>query len=568
LAFVPRPSQLALVASVLAVFAVYALAVLASPGRLAAESQLWPGHYTVLLDVTAAAAGDGTAALARAAATLQARWQIVSRFTSHEEVTAFSMLERVLIVDLPKRLHGDDPRFDPYLKALPSLFAAGRHEVVFVRSTQSPLAFWLATCIALAGLGVRHSVVELHLAQNAVALLLLVTAVGWGRRVAPLAWSHLVLLAAPFLGVVIAGNVAAAALGVGLYSLGLWLPRVVVAASFWRRPRPAAITLAIVAVIGTLAAFALRLVDQSLLVAWGAQLALGLLLVGMPGQRTRTAYVSMMTSRGRAAVRVLSTRWLLAASRTLRIPYATWRCVALAASRIIVVARRLVATGTFAWPGRLLPALIFGALAALLPLLAGLSGAGRTLVAMPAAPGAAASGRVAAAAPVSLAGLQDVAAKPALLPTLAGAVSHAAYQYAIGYGGRYGLPRSGDMVELPRFELRDDGTVRAWSQRLLTFDDAWLGELIRTADDASVVALLARTGGRAPVLGPTTGRVIAPRRAWRTALAAALIVFLTLTLTRSFWRANTPGLPRHLVLGWRDGKLRAMTRPALSGRGT
>jgi hypothetical protein len=124
------------------------------------------------------------------------------------------------------------------------------------------------------------------------------------------------------------------------------------------------------------------------------------------------------------------------------------------------------------------------------------------------------------------------------------------------------------MVELPRFELRDDGTVRAWSQRLLTFDDAWLGELIRTADDASVVALLARTGGRAPVLGPTTGRVIAPRRAWRTALAAALIVFLTLTLTRSFWRANTPGLPRHLALGWRDGKLRAMTRPALSGRGT
>ena len=574
-----RPAQLAVAAAALVVSSLYSISVLASPGRLATDSQRWPGHYTLLVGVQEAPAGDERGALRTAAARLASRWSVVSRFTAFERVNAFAALERVRVADLPARLDDADPRFDPHLRALPALFAAvassaggaalgapddvatagtparprPRFEVMYARSEQSPLAFLVSARFLLRGSGVSVSLAELTLGHTLLSLLLLLTGVAIAWLAVPTNRVLLWVAALPYVAVALASDVGVAALGAGLYVLVFWLAPVVAGALLdaplpadgGRRRRRAAAAAATGA--GLAALVLLSVVDETLVLAGSVQLAAVLLTTAAATLRRRPGYLPILTRGSRATIRAslaLARRPRADIARGARRPALAARAVAVAFRRVAAALRRpLSGLRSRLTPGSLRPltALPLAATVAVgLPLLASHPDGDATLVASP--PGD--------AVPVAVTSLGQLTAVPAQrpsLPSLSSLVSHAAYQAALPYGGSYRLPQVGDSLTLPRFTLAPNGEVRRWTQELRRFDDRWLQQLLSEPERGSVLSLLAAVGDAQPVLAAAGGGTAAAGRAVRLGVAAALLLLAAGTLTRISRCATTPARPRRAV---------------------
>ncbi len=557
---VPRPAQLTVAAAVLLAATVYSVAVLARPGRLAAESQRWPGHYTLLARVQDSPAGDVRGALRAAAARLASRWSVVSRFTSFESVNAFARFERVRVADLPMRLDDVDPRFDPHLRALPGLFSAvsslasadsssaprSRFEVLYLRSDQSPLAVLLSARVLLRGSGVKVAVAELALGNILLSLLLLVVAVAVARLVVAGSGALLWIAALPHLAVVLASDVGVAAVGAALYVFAFWLAPVLATGvlapnsqtdSLRRRWRAGLASAALIAAI-----VLLRALSGALVLAWSIQLATLLLASAASTLRGRRGYLRIVTPRTRARIRAT-----LAVTRRPRI--GAWPQLQ---GPVTSVWRRLTGYRERLPRGRprLLPPLLLAATCALaLPLVAALPDSDPTLVASPP--------QGTPREPVSsLSKLAPLSEQP-VLPSMATLVSHVAYQTALPYGASYRLPALGEALLLPRFTLTANGEVESWVQELRTFDDHWLQELVGQPEHGSVLSLLSSVGDAQPVLAPAGSGAQGGADARVLGVAAALLLIAAATLTRLSRCATTAARPGRTVGGKADGSLLA-----------
>lgn len=67
------------------------------------------------------------------------------------------------------------------------------------------------------------------------------------------------------------------------------------------------------------------------------------------------------------------------------------------------------------------------------------------------------------------------------VPNVASYVAHRAFQDAILYGGGYGVPSRGEVVALPTYDMVE-GRLQESREVVLRFDDAWLRETIEEAE--------------------------------------------------------------------------------------
>ena len=555
----------------------YAGATLSAPGWLAADSQRWPAHFTLLVRATDPPGGDETGALRNAAARLASRWAVVSRFTAFETINAFATMERVRVADLPARLDDMDPRFDPYLRSLPALFSAvssaadaatqggrpqrARYEVMYVRSDHPPLAVLIAARYLLRGSGVIVSVAELRLSDTLMSLVLLILAVVVARVVMGVSWPLLSLAALPYLAVVLASGVGAAALAAALYPFAFWLGPALASSlvdpSHAPSGRPAARRGAMTAVALVAAIGFLTLVDTTVMLACSIHLAIVVIVAGARILRGRRAYVPLVTPRSRATIHASLAVAARGGTSDLGVPAPIATTIAglqVQATRLWLRTTGLLARIATPRPREVAAVLLAAALLAVLPRIAARPDVDATFVAAP--PVGARQATVATRQAItSLNQLRPQDEGIALLPTLSALVSHAAYQAALPYGFEYGLPEPGEELTLPRFSLAADGEVQSWQQALRTFDDRWLQELLMRREEGSVLSLLAPIGGEVPVLSPAGVSVASTSLTRLLGTVAVLVLLIAATLTRLSRCVRTPGRPRQAVGGQDHGRL-------------
>ncbi|HUX22754.1 MAG TPA: hypothetical protein VMW69_16080 [Spirochaetia bacterium] len=199
----------------LASLCVLAALVLTVKGFLVGRpiSQVWKGYYTVLVS-DAVPVGEVQRRLDLA------RISDISAANSIVEFDDFSHESSVSVAGLPGRLDPLDPRYDPYLREIPSYFHQGRWNIIYLQlATPVPFAY-LTIGHVLRGLPWRAADFNWRASLLCTLFLGVVMAYVLRRSRRPRIETLTLLCGgAPWLAAVISGNYTAA-LGAGLVYLG------------------------------------------------------------------------------------------------------------------------------------------------------------------------------------------------------------------------------------------------------------------------------------------------------------------------------------------------------------
>jgi hypothetical protein len=126
----------------------------------------WDGYYTVLL--------DRGADIHRASDSAKKTGieDLLSASTARVEFSDFDRTETVSVLDLPARLHPEDPRLDDFLRGVGSYFVtgSGREHILYIPARKSP--FLLAGGLSQAFAGFSWSIVEWKPLRSFVLVLL------------------------------------------------------------------------------------------------------------------------------------------------------------------------------------------------------------------------------------------------------------------------------------------------------------------------------------------------------------------------------------------------------------
>ena len=194
-----------------------ATALIASAGSLLVVSpeligrRTWKKHYTLYIEQS-----QDTEQLILRIAENRLFEGVVSRYTAEVSFNTFAGFATIPIHRLPERLDALDPRFDPYLQRVESLFtvasgkqgetSGGLWEVVYLRTERNVLSSYLHLAALLEREGVRWRLLEFAPLHRSIRLLLFLAycvvigflASNWKVRLAivlaSLPWLLLVLL--------------------------------------------------------------------------------------------------------------------------------------------------------------------------------------------------------------------------------------------------------------------------------------------------------------------------------------------------------------------------------------
>lgn len=78
------------------------------------------------------------------------------------------------------------------------------------------------------------------------------------------------------------------------------------------------------------------------------------------------------------------------------------------------------------------------------------------------------------------------------LPNVADYLAHRAYQESFIYGGAYKVPAPGEEIVIERFNLAENGSLVAYEEPVLAFDQSWVDAALEESPDG-LVSLLARS---------------------------------------------------------------------------
>jgi hypothetical protein len=419
----------------------------------------WNGHYTLLV--------SSTVSPARVVDALGAQGieNVLSEASATVEIQAYDGMDRVRVNQLGERLDELDPRYDPYLRRLRSLFhvtdGSNAYGVYYLPTERGVVATHRAARAALAGVTDQWTMLEWHVGRSVAFLLLfLAAAVYVGvtiRRVrlftafAVPAWACLV----------VAGGPMALLLAVGtLFAFALWLSGALerlhytgfyqYSDDYAAGRRLAAVYLATWVVVGV-TLFAVERPQQLwILLAVIAETA----LVGLGAH----LWTHLRTN---------------GADHRLFIPVPI-RPAGAQADRRVAGRASVVLAGV-------------SVVAVLLGVFGGIRGA-------PAIPQPIDSGN----AGVSFTSLQDVWSQGGRVPTLADYVAHRAFHEGMMYGREYGLPHVAEELTLSSYD-RVDGTLTRSDRVVLSFDNEWLAGVVNGIDATNVAALFVKHGGPAGV---------------------------------------------------------------------
>jgi hypothetical protein len=458
---------------------------------LAEAVQVWRGYYTV----TVASTAPGLPKLPEVPARLAAAGlgPVVAPATAPELITTFRGYEQVVVADLDRRLDRLDPRYDPYLLAVPNWFAAGgdggQARIVYVASTLPPAAFAVRAAGALAGTGLQWQIAGLPWRSLAAALLCFLVAASAlilprGGAV-PRRWRA--LLALPWLFLVAHGGLPAAFVAVPAHVAAVRVAGAVARRGRLARGREPGSERA--------APFARGVLGVGLLAGAGAAAAVLATLTGAGEQVAAMARYLAIGSLWSGALAVSA----ILAGVLVRYPRPDATGSALPAGRAPLSAR-------------LGGAAVLAALAAalVLPFTTGAH------VPRP--------GLAAARAPVTLSALaaQVGAGTASGLPGLGDYVTHLAYQQTLALGRPYRLPTPGERVTVDHYRRGEDGRVLREPREVARFTEQWLADALAEVPAGSVAALLAAQGSPTAVhRGPPPPRSAAEIVLW-IAVAAAL----------------------------------------------
>jgi hypothetical protein len=465
--------------------------------------------------------------------------RVVSALTSTVSVTTFDGREEVAVADLDRRLDSLDPRYDAYMRKLPSLFRspgrAGSSHVLYLRCGSLPLLLRPRVSRLLRGLDAPWSLLgnapALNLPSVAAAALFLGLVLAGARRsedratlaLASLPWLLDCLLGGPA-DLLCFALVFPFCCGFLLEARSHWTARGRRGLAALVEPGPAS-SLASLGVAVAVACVPVALLGEArdmarVLAAVAADLLLLAAAVTWDLRRPpRSAH--------RVFVPVTFGRRLHRAAGIARAPR-------LPDPRLLLAsARGLVATRT----AQFVALALVVCLSAFLP--------------TPSAP----AGEASVPAPVrsgaggvsweSIGSLWLVSATDEL-PSLADFVAHEAYQASLAWGGTYRPPARDERVLLASFRAAASGPgVERELRTVLQFTDHWLRETLRRPLPGSVGRLLASQGAAVRVrLSAATAAPARVAEAVRVA-ACAVVVVLFLFLGSHYLRpslfAGRPG---------------------------
>ena len=580
--------------------AVYALAWRAGLAELVQE---WRGYYTLVLEPATLAAASATTWPGSRSVLPHLNGadlgELVSAHTARVRITTFAGAEWVTVAGLAARLDELDPRYDPYLRALPAWFtttsaAGAAQELVFVPSALPPALVAARLARALSGAGVRWHLVELAPTRVLAALLLFTAgAVAAGcRRWHRLPHGWRVLLAVPWVLLIVNGGLPIAVVALPLYAVGVWLAE---------RHRRLPFAVDLLTGTGALAGAVLVIgwtqrLDPAFAAGVGVAVAAQALLTGAallfrrrplpPGGGLRRSRGSATGRTGRdgppaprpfgaapasGGLGALAGRLDLARRSLLGTRLALLLAVAVLGAATLRGAPEHRVPRPVAAPGFTLAAGIMVREAAQAQREAGRvqgeAGSGqreagqahREAASGQRDPGSAHRGdgrplRGAGSAEdgggrrtlrgvgsaedrvgFTLRGLQAAGlAEPGALPVLADYVAHVAYQEALPFGRSYALPAPDEQVTVTRYvRTAGGGRLLQEEEEVFRFSDEWLRATLAAAPPASVAALLIAQGR------PVAAQVALPARAppgvplaWPAAMIALCVLIAALSLRR------------------------------------
>ena len=532
--------------------AVYALAWRAGLAELVQE---WRGYYTLVLEPAIPDAAPATTWHGSRSVLPHLNGadlgELVSAHTARVRITTFAGAEWVTVAELAARLDELDPRYDPYLRALPAWFtttsaAGAAQELVFVHSALPPALVAARLARVLSGAGVRWHLVELAPTRVLAALLLFTAgAVAAGCRPhhrLPHGWR--VLLAVPWVLLIVNGGLPVAVVALPLYAAGVWLAErrrrlrfavdlltgaaalagAVLVIGWSQRLDPA-----FAAGVGVAAAAQALLTGAALLfrrgrLRPGGGRRRGLGPTGRNGPPASRPFGAAPAGGGLGALggRLDLARWPLLATRlALLLAVAVLGAATLRGAPEHRVPRPVAASGFTAAAGMLLQTGRTQQEA---------GSAQRGAGSAPPGAGSAPPGAGFTLSALRAAGL----AEPGELPVLADYVAHVAYQEALPFGRSYALPAPDERVTVTRYvRTAGGGRLLPEEEEVLRFSDEWLRATLAAAPPASVAALLIAHGR------PVAARVTLPERppqgvhlTWAAAMIALGVLIAALSLRR------------------------------------
>jgi hypothetical protein len=452
--FEPRTKARALLVLCLILF-LSGLTVTAVLSVGAGTDTAWNGHYTLLV--------SSTVSPARVVNALRAEGidNVISEASATVEIQAYDGMDRVRVNQLGERLDELDPRYDPYLRRLRSLFhvtdGSNAYGVYYLPTEHGVLSTHRAARTALSAVTDQWTMLEWHVGRSVVFLLLFLgAAVYLGvalRRVrlftafAVPAWACLV----------VAGGAMALLLAIGtLFAFALWLSGALERlhyTGFYKRSDDYAVG---------------RRLATVYVVTW---VVVGVALFAV--ERPQQLWILLAVIAETALVGLGAHLWTYlrtnGADHRLFIPVPI-RPAGPQANRGVSGRASVVLAGVS------IAAVVFG-------VFGGLRGA-------PAIPQPLGSG----AADFTFTSLEEVWSQGGRVPTLADYVAHRAYHEGMMYGREYGLPEPGEEITLSSYDTVDGKLTRS-DRLVLSYDDEWLTGVVNGIDPGNVAALFVKHGG-------------------------------------------------------------------------
>jgi hypothetical protein len=415
----------------------------------------WNGHYTLLV--------SSTVAPTRVVDALRAEGftNVLSESSATVRIQAYDGMDRVRVNQLGERLDQLDPRYDPYLRRISSLFHATdgstAYGVYYIPTERGVFPSHRAARAALAGVTDQWSMLEWRVGRSAIFIVLfLAAAIYLGIKLRRVRLFTAVAVPA-WACFVSAGGVTGFLLAVGtLFSFALWLSGALERlhyTGFYHQSDDYSSGRRIAAVF-----------MAGWLVAGGTIFA-----VERPDQLWILLGATVVTAIVGAAALLWTYVRTNGADHRLFIP---------------VPIRRTSAGGNRRVAGRASLALTgFGLVAILLGFLGGIRGT-------PAIPQPLGDG----SDDLSFATLEAVWSRGGRVPSLADYVAHRAFHEGMMYGREYGLPHTEEELTLSSYDTVA-GKLTRRDRVVLSFDEEWLAGLIQGVEATNVAALYVNHGG-------------------------------------------------------------------------
>ncbi len=459
-------------------------------------STVWSEYYTVLVS------GEVAPRDAVEAMRVQGLSGVLSEATATVEIQAYDRMERVSVDRLDERLDPLDPRYDPYLKGVRSLFRVARDEsaygVYYIPIEDGIIDTRRDLARAIAPLTSEWFLVEWRLGRSLLLVLPFLLALGYLFRTMRRVRVALAVTAPGWIILVLAAGTSGFLVSLGIVlSFLMWLSVSIERqhyAGFYhgngdgtqlRRSR--ALFLAAWITAGFVV-FAVQEPDR---------LALFVAVLGVTGAAGVGVHLWTSLRAGRADHRLF-----IPVSLRPRSDGADHRAAARTSLVLGVIAVVTVAAASVVGFG------------------------GRPSIPQPV-------GRTAAS--MNFESIRHVWSRAGTVPTLADYVAHRAFQEGIMYGREYGLPAPGEELTLSRFQ-RVDGVLTREAEVVVSYDAQWLDATVSSIDANNVARLFVTHGGPVGVeMRPTPGLYSSLSHLLQNS-ALILLVLLPFLVARGYLR--------------------------------